>query len=112
MKRIFVSHPCGDSPQLDFLRADRICRQLLSRGVLPVSPLHLFSFAPGVRRGERLDMRLRLIDLCDELNVYGDSPETRAEVRYAWKRGMVVNDCTVRDWDRFLRERSEVAVRG
>jgi nucleoside 2-deoxyribosyltransferase len=63
-------------------------------------------------RDEIMSVCYKLIDMCDEVRVYGDSPGTRAEVKYARETGKPVVDCTIPDWDRFMRERSEVVIRG
>lgn len=114
MKRIFISHPRTGNPALNRRRADAVCRELLREGALPVSPLHLFGFMDGGEMGRReaAAVCFRLIDLCDALYVYGDSPCTRAEVRYAWSIGKPVSDRTVTDWDGYMRQRSEVILRG
>ena len=111
MKRVFVSHPFANNPELNKIRADRICKALYKQGVLPISPIHLFAFLPDERcREDIMQVCFRLIDFCDQVNVYGDSPGTQAEVRYAWSVGKPVVDCTVSDWNRYMRERSEVTI--
>lgn len=114
MKRVFVSHPYTSNPELNKHRVDIICKRLLHSGVLPISPLHLFAFM-GSDRGVRDDLMsvcYSLIDFCDEVWVFGDSPGTQAEVRYAWSIGKPVADCTVENWNRYMRERSEITYRG
>jgi hypothetical protein len=45
MKRVFISHPYKDDPKGNKKRVDTICRELAERDdILPISPLHLFSF--------------------------------------------------------------------
>jgi len=45
MKRVFISHPYKDEPKGNKKRADTICRELAEKDdILPISPLHLFSF--------------------------------------------------------------------
>ncbi len=112
MKRVFVSHPYTDNPQINIYKADKICKRLLREGVLPISPLHLFAFMShdkGIRR-ELMSMCFDLILSCDELQVYGDSPGTQEEVKFAWAHGIKVVDCSVENFDRYMRERSEVRL--
>ena len=112
MRKAFVSHPYTDNPDQNKRRADIICRRLLRDGILPISPLHLFGFVSNERgiREDIMTVCYRLIDMCDEVRVYGDSPGTQAEVRYAYQTGKPVVDCTIEDWDRFMRERSEINI--
>lgn len=113
MKRVFVSHPYTDNPVVNKIKADKICKRLYRQGVLPISPLHLFSFIETDKdRDDIMAACFALIAMCDELWVFGDSDGTDTEVRYAWNIGIPVVDCTVENWDKFTRERSEVNVRG
>ena len=85
MKRIFISHPYKDDPKGNKKLVDTICRELEERDdILPISPLHLFSFMENDdKREEILQVCFRLIDICDEVWVYGDSEGCRREVKYA-----------------------------
>ena len=89
MKRVFISHPYKDDPKGNKKRVDTICRELARKGdILPISPLHLFSFMEDDRqREEILQVCYRLIDICDEVCIYGDSEGCRMERAYALSRG-------------------------
>jgi hypothetical protein len=92
MRRVFISHPYKDDPKENKKLADTICRELEERGdVLPISPLHLFSFMEDdLKREEILQVCFRLIDICDEVWVYGDSEGCRREAKYAKSVGKPV----------------------
>jgi len=92
VKRVFISHPYKDDPKGNKKRVDTICRELAERGdILPISPLHLFSFMEDdLQREEILQVCFRLIDICDEVWVYGDSEGCRKEAEYARRAGKVV----------------------
>ena len=78
---------------------------------MPISPLHLFAFMRNddLRR-EIMGICFDLLLTCDELWVFGDSEGTQEEVRFAWAHGIPVKDCTVNNFDKFMRERSEVRI--
>jgi len=91
MKRVFISHPYKDDPTGNRKQADRICRELAREGMLPISPLHLFSFMDNDdKREEILQVCFRLIDICDEVWIYGDSEGCEKEREYARSIGKVV----------------------
>lgn len=112
MKKVFVSHPYADNPERNRRHADKVCRELYQSGVLPVSPLHMFAFLEDDNaRADIMQICFALIEQCDELNVYGDSEGTREEVKHAYACGIKVNDYSVDNFDRFMRERSEIHVK-
>lgn len=91
MKRVFVSHPFASDPKRNREKADIICRDLVRQGVLPISPLHLFSFMDDDGEREKiLQVCFKLIDICDEVWVYGDSEGCRKEREYALSIGKSV----------------------
>jgi hypothetical protein len=91
MKRVFISHPFTSDPEGNRVRVDIICRDLVKQGILPISPLHLFSFMEDdLQREEMLQVCFRLIDICDEVWVYGDSEGCRREAKYAKSVGKPV----------------------
>ncbi len=92
MRRVFISHPYKDDPKENKKLVDTICRELAERGdILPISPLHLFSFMENDdNREEILQVCLRLIDICDEVWIYGDSEGCNEERDYALSRGKKV----------------------
>ena len=91
MKRVFISHPFSSDPEGNRVRVDIICHDLVKQGILPISPLHLFSFMENDdNREEILQVCYRLIDICDEVWIYGDSEGCRMELEYARSIGKVV----------------------
>ena len=69
MKRVFISHPYKDDPKGNKKRMDTICRELARKGDI-------------------------LIDICDEVWIYGDSEGCEKERDYALSRGKkVLNKC-------------------
>ena len=91
MKRVFISHPFVSDPEGNRKKVDSICRDLARKGVLPISPLHLFSFMDNdLQREEILQVCFRLIDSCDEVWVYGESEGCRKEMEYALSIGKSV----------------------
>ena len=92
MKRVFISHPYKDDPKGNKKRVDTICRELAEKDdILPISPLHLFSFMEDdLQREEILQVCYSLIDICDEVWIYGDSEGCKREAEYAQRAGKVV----------------------
>jgi len=92
MKRVFISHPYKDDPKGNKKRVDTICRELAEKDdILPISPLHLFSFMENDdNREEILQVCFRLIDICDEVWIYGDSEGCEKEREYARSIGKAV----------------------
>ena len=91
MKRVFISHPFSSDPEGNRVRVDIICHDLAKQGILPISPLHLFSFMENDdNREEILQVCFRLIDICDEVWIYGDSEGCRSEAKYAKSVGKPV----------------------
>jgi dienelactone hydrolase len=93
MIKVFISHPLTGNFAVNRASADRICRRLAKQGLLPISPLHLFSFYDSEDHATReaiLQVCFRLIDLCDEVWVYGDSEGCRLEADYAKRIGKIV----------------------
>lgn len=91
MKRVFISHPFASDPEANREKVDVICRGLVSQEILPISPLHLFGFMENDdRREDILKACFRLIDICDEVWLYGDSEGCRREAYYARRSGKKV----------------------
>lgn len=45
MKKVFISHPYADNPVENRAKVDMLCKKVAAtENVLPVSPIHLFSF--------------------------------------------------------------------
>ncbi len=92
MKKVFISYPYADDPVANKKRVDKVCKLLVERGdILPISPLHLFSFMENDNNRELvIEVCYRLIDICDEIWVYGDSDGCRKEREYATKKNKKV----------------------
>ena len=74
MVRVFVSHPLSGNFEGNRARVNRICKRIAESGRLPISPLHLFSFYDSEDdelREAIMQVCFRLIDICDEVWVYG-----------------------------------------
>ena len=74
IKLVFVSHPFSDDPKKNRELVDRICKQITKEhpNVLPISPLHLFSFLEkdGRYRDKIMEVCYLLIALTDETWIY------------------------------------------
>lgn len=96
MVRVFVSHPLSGDFEGNRARVNRICKRIAESGRLPISPLHLFSFYDSEDdelREAIMQVCFRLIDICDEVWVYGDSDGCRREAAYARSIGKSVRYC-------------------
>lgn len=90
-KRVFVCHPYKDNPKINKEKVDIICREITEKGYLPVSPLHLFSFMDNDdERNDIIELCYELINICDEVWVYGNSDGCRNEKKYAESIGKPV----------------------
>ena len=86
MFKIFISHPLSGDFKGNRAKADKICKEVLAEGYLPISPLHLFNFIDeenNLLRANILQVCLDLIDIADEVWVYGESKGCRVEEEYA-----------------------------
>lgn len=90
-RRIFVSHPYKDNPLGNKIKVEEICRNLTDEGVLPISPVHLFGFMDNDdSREDILQWCFDMIELCDEVWVYGKSAGCMAEKQHAESIGKPV----------------------
>ncbi len=95
MKKVFISHPLAGDMEGNREKVDKICRYIVGQGLLPISPLHLFSFIDRKNeeiRKEIMEVCYKLIDISDEVWIYGDSKGCRMEREYAELKGKVVID--------------------
>lgn len=95
MRKEFVSHPLTGDFEGNRRKADKICRKLLKQGILPISPLHLFSFIDkedDELRNEILKVCFTLINHCDAVRIYGDSKGCRLEKTYAQSVGKEIKE--------------------
>ena len=83
-KIVFISHPYSDDPVGNKEKVDKICRYWVKQGVIPISPLHLFSFYDNdTDRNTIMEICYHLIDKCDLVFMYGDSLGCTMEREYA-----------------------------
>jgi hypothetical protein len=86
MIKVFVSHEFSKDPITNKAKVDKLCCDILGEGYLPISPIHLFSFIKNEnQREEIIKMCFKLIELCDEVWVYGESEGCILEKEYALK---------------------------
>lgn len=84
MKKVYISHPYASDPAGNTAKVDLICRDLVASGkVLPISPIHLFSFTDDSNRRGILEVCMALVLLADELWVYGLSAGVILEIGVA-----------------------------
>ncbi|AZF90189.1 MAG: DUF4406 domain-containing protein [Phage 5P_2] len=70
---VFISHPYKNDPIGNLKRITEICRRIVEPNVLPLSPLHAFSFLKETENRARImEFCFWLISLCDEVWVCGD----------------------------------------
>ena len=90
-KYAFISHPYAGNPTQNKIKVDKVCKYWAKKGVIPISPLHMFSFYEDDSNREKiLDICYKLIDIADVVFVYGDSEGCRLEKEYAKKKGKPV----------------------
>ena len=79
MNKVFISHPYSDNPKLRLKQVDCICKNL-PPDILPISPLHLFSFEDDdSRREEILQVCFNLIDMCEKVFIYNYGKLSRGQ---------------------------------
>jgi len=88
-KIVYISHPY--SGQKDVIKkVDAICQDAIASGVLPLSPIHLFAYTDDNYRDHIMPMCLRLVQMADELWLYGSSEGCKAEATAAENLGIPV----------------------
>lgn len=96
MKWIFISHPLTGNEEENKAKEREICKEILeSKQGLPISPLALFNFIDKESQDLRemiMAVCKRMIDICDEVWIYGDSPGCREERQYAKKQGKIIKE--------------------
>ncbi len=91
MLKVFISHPYSDNPEENKKKAEQICKLLIKEGMLPISPLHLFSFSENDdARSEIMEVCYKLIDISDEVWIYGFSEGCKLEKEYAIKNNKTI----------------------
>ena len=114
MKKIFISHPYIGNIEQNRKEVDKICKYALKQGYLPLSPLHMFSFmADDAGRDDIMAICYRLIDISDEVWVFGDSKGCRQERKYAKKKNkrirLFYSDSNI-DFKRMMENNREVML--
>ena len=74
MKKIYIAHPFQGKKQ-NKEAITHICRALVKMGIMPISPIHAFSFLHDNIKSERLkalDFCCELVETADELWLFGD----------------------------------------
>lgn len=93
MLKVFISHPLSNDLKTNRHKVDKICRNFLSKNILPISPAHLFGFideeTPELRE-YILETCCKLIHLADVVIIFGDSEGCKIEEAYARKIGKPV----------------------
>ncbi len=93
-RRIYVCHPYANDPPRNVERVRGICRQLVAVGYLPIAPhLYLPAFIDEATERElALSLCLELVDLSDELRVFGTDLTIGMgrEIQHAKQRGIPI----------------------
>ena len=85
-KYVFISHPFTDNPIENRKSVDNICKYLIKQGLIPISPLHLFSFyEEDKNREDIMKICYELIKISDVVFVFGDSEGCNMEREFANK---------------------------
>lgn len=93
MKRAYICHPYANDPDGNKAKVDKICKDVLKQGVLPISPIHAFGYMQDdAHRQDVMQACLRLMEICDEVWVYGDSEGCQIERYTAVQKGIKVVD--------------------
>ena len=103
MRKIYLSHPYRNNPKENLKSISRICREIYDRrpDVIPVSPLHMFSFCtPADNQEKILEWCLSVLQDCTEIwmcGYWGSSEGCLRELAMAKELGIPVviyeDDC-------------------
>jgi hypothetical protein len=95
VKRVFVSYPFSSNPTGNSAAVAVIARAIVLAGDLPLAP-HCYLPTLVDERSERalaLQLCLALLELCDEVRVYGEpSDGMKLEIAEAYRLGIPVVD--------------------
>lgn len=92
-KKVFISHPYKDHPEINIARAEYLILSLNKKykdEVLFISPLHTFSYFKKEEEGYRddiMDACYRLIDISDEVWTGGSKGGCLLECEYGLNEG-------------------------
>lgn len=86
-KYVFISHPYSNDPKGNKRKVEDICKYLKNKGMIPISPLHLFAFYEGDEgsRDKIMEYCYHLMDKCVADFMFGTAPGCLDEARYARK---------------------------
>lgn len=91
---VYVCHPYVGNTAANIEAVRQICRELVENGLLPIGPqIYLPQFVDeSTEREVALSMCMQLVDICDELRVYGDQVTTGMfrEIDHAARVGVLV----------------------
>jgi hypothetical protein len=99
--RVYVCHPFADAPAKNVVCVRRICRLLVEQDLLPIAPhLYLPQFIDETTEREHaIALCLELVELADELRVYGGRVTSgmRREIERARELGLPIRqqECAV-----------------
>jgi len=92
--RVYVCHPFADAPVKNAGCVRRICRLIVEDGLLPLAPhIYLPQFVnEATEREQAMALCLELMELADEVRVYGDriTPGMEEEIARARELGLPV----------------------
>jgi hypothetical protein len=86
-QRVYVCHPFADAPVANEARVREIARGLFDEGIVAIAP-HLYLphiFDEQTQRHLALDACLQLVEMCDQVRVYGKrvTPGMQREIEHA-----------------------------
>ena len=88
MKKVYICSPLRGDIEGNIERAKSYCKQAITEGCFPIAPhIYFTQFMDDTIPRERelaMTMGIELLDMCDELWIYGDtiSEGMRAEIDY------------------------------
>jgi len=94
MTKVYICHPFAGDEEGNSTKVLHICKELKQTGVIPIGPhIYLPQFIDeSTERDLAMRMCIELIDVCDEIRVYGPtiSPGMKQEIQYATDHGIPV----------------------
>jgi len=87
MKKVYICSPLRGNYEYNIQQAKKYCREALFEGYIPIAPhIYFTQFLDDTNDTERrLGMKcgIELLDMCDELWVYGEPSEgMKMEIEY------------------------------
>ena len=104
LKRIFVSHPFRGNEAENYREITTICRRLMKIGIMPISPIHAFSFmreyAPGERETALKFGKVLMEEVAREHWLFGAWRQSDGcQEELDWARELVIPVRIVTGWD-------------